>query len=624
MSWLSTRKSLWISAALALALALGVHSLPLDSLEAPFFDALKLLKPSFRPDPEITLLKLDSATTDDLNQIAPLPLETHLQIIKSLRTQHPKAVGLIVDFNRVERLDPENFKRHLPEFEATLRALEHDGTLVLLGNDFDVNGEVTAPAGLQHFPQSVAIIHRDGNVFGKDRVTRRALVSIFNRNAFEMALASKLTSPRDLPLPLGTFSAKESDSQFFLMDLPQASYRQVSALDVIKKTAPVQDIFQKIILIGSLQNENPNDFALTNRFGKNALRPKLELHGAILDNILNQRSILKVPFTLNYLLSSFIAFVIITLAFTLRPSRFLRSSGAIFIGSIVLSGGLFCGGIWLPIVPTLFTLIFSFYLTIPLRLYSENQRRFELEKQNQLMKEVEEMKTNFLQLVTHDLKTPVARMQALLEQIKRGMGDKLDTHNLALIENSFLAIDELNHFISSLLELTRLDSHGIRVDLKSKDINLILEQVLQKHSFAAQSKQIFISTQFEPLFPIKIDPELISKVLSNLIDNAIKYSPEKSTVFIETLEDNVHIEIKVRDQGRGISPDGLSKLFTRFYRVKTPETDSIKGTGLGLYLSKFFIEAHQGSISVKSALGLGTEFTVKLPLKIESKEKMYA
>ena len=126
-----------------------------------------------------------------------------------------------------------------------------------------------------------------------------------------------------------------------------------------------------------------------------------------------------------------------------------------------------------------------------------------------------------------------------------------------------------------------------------------------------------IRTDFETLFPIKVDAELISKVLSNLIDNAIKYSPENTSILIKTAEIENHIEITIEDQGIGIPNSELENVFNRFYRIKNDTTIKVKGTGLGLYLSRYFIEAHQGTISVESTPDQGTKFSIRLPMDLK-------
>ena len=308
-------------------------------------------------------------------------------------------------------------------------------------------------------------------------------------------------------------------------------------------------------------------------------------------------------------------------SFKIRPSKLIQLTICLLLGTFTLSLIIFqpiphLGSFYLPLGAPLISLTFSFYLIIPVRLYSEHRKRFALEKENKMLIEVEEMKTNFLQLVTHDLKTPIAKIQGFSESLKRSLSDRLTSKDLELMNHIFHANEDLNHFVNSILELSRIDNQGVRVHLQSKDINQILEQVILKLRFVAQSKKIQINTDFEPIFAIKLDTDLISKVLSNLIDNAIKYSAEGTTVHVKTREVGEFVEITVQDQGIGMSENDLTHLFGRFYRIKNEATQKIKGSGLGLYLSKYFIEAHRGQISVASQLGHGTEFKVLLPLEL--------
>jgi hypothetical protein len=176
--------------------------------------------------------------------------------------------------------------------------------------------------------------------------------------------------------------------------------------------------------------------------------------------------------------------------------------------------------------------------------------------------------------------------------------------------------EELNRFITSILELTRIESNKVKLDRQSKDVNKIIEDCVRKAEFQARAKHIRITTDLEPLFPIRIDAPLIAKVIANLIDNAIKYSPEGASVSIESRESTEKpgfIEITVTDTGHGIGQKDLDNLFSKFYRPKNDITMKTKGTGLGLYLSRYFVELHDGSLTMDSVEGKGSMVTLLLP-----------
>ena len=619
---------------LALVITASVLTFPLDFIEAPLYDLRQFF--SFKPsiDDRIAIITIDDQTINQLNDLNPLPLSYHLKAVQKLEEQGVKAVGYLIDFNKVERIDSQSFQKDIVQdfYRSTVR-LNAQGTPFMLGIPFDLNGEVTAPYPLNQIPQSVALVHRDGTIFGKDKVSRRALVSLYDRLAFEMALSNKIFANETIHNPPGTYRASDTDAQYFLLRYHQKDgliydqnyetfpYPRYSFIDLIEGKIPDGVLKDKIVLVGSLQRENPNDFTLISSLNHYGLTPKILVQANILDSIMNHQGISEVATPLLATFCFLLSLLIIIASFKKRPSKLIIFTILLIVGTFSLSILLFqpipyIGNFWLPLGAPLLSLALSFYLMIPLRLYSEHRKRYELEKQNKMLLEVEEMKTNFLQLVTHDLKTPVARIQGLTESLKRSLFEKLTPKDSEIMNSIMAANEELNHFINSLLELTKLDNQGVRVSLQSRDINQLLEAIVIKHRFAAQAKQIQVITHFETLFPIKIDSDLISKVLSNLIDNAIKYSPEKTKVTIETREVDSFVEISIRDQGIGIPENELQNLFSRFYRVKNDTTIKVKGTGLGLYLSKYFIEAHRGTISVESHFNEGTLFTIKLPLNL--------
>jgi two-component system phosphate regulon sensor histidine kinase PhoR len=622
---------------LASVIAASVLTFPLDFIEAPLYDFRQSLSVKPPVDDRIVIITIDDQTINQLNDLNPLPLSYHLQAVQKLEEQGVKAVGYLIDFNKVERIDSQSFQKEVAQdfYRSTVR-LNAQGVPFMLGIPFDLNGEVTAPYPLNQIPQSVALVHRDGTIFGKDKVTRRALVSLYDRLAFEMSLANKIYPNETIKNPPGTYRASDTDAQYFMLRYHQKDgviydsnyetfpYPRYSFIDLIEGKIPIGTLKDKIVLVGTFQRENPNDFTLISSTSKYGLTPKILVQANILDSILNHQGITEVPTPILAVFCFLLSLLIIVASFKKRPSRLILFTIFLIVGTFALSVLLFqpipiIGNYWLPLGAPLISLALSFYLMIPLRLYSEHRKRYELEKQHKMLIEVEEMKTNFLQLVTHDLKTPVARIQGLTESLQRSLAEKLSVKDLELMSHIYSANAELNHFINSLLELTKLDHEGVRVHLQSKDINLLLENIVLKHRFAAQAKKIQVDTHFETLFPIKIDGDLISKVLSNLIDNAIKYSPEGTRIAITTQEVDSQVEIMIQDQGIGIPEEELQNLFSRFYRIKNDTTIKVKGTGLGLYLSKYFIEAHRGEIQVTSSPA-GTCFKIHLPLNLSEAE----
>ena len=623
---------------LASVISISVMAFPLSLVEAPLLDLRQWLSLKPPVDDRIAIITIDDQSLNQLNETSPLPIQYHLKATQELAKQEVRAVGYAIDFNKVKRLDSNRFHSEtLQEFYRSTVRLNAQGTPFMLGIPYDVTGEVTAPFPLSQIPQGVALVHRDGTNFGKDKVTRRALISLYDKLAFEMALVNRIYSNETVLNPPGTYKTSDTDAQYFLFRLHQNqeviydpsyesfSYPRYSFSDLVEGKIPEGTLKDKIVLVGTFQRDNPSDFTLISSLSRFAPVPKILVQANILDSILNHQGIAEVPPSALAMICFFLSLAIIIASFKIRPSR-LISLTLFLLGSTILIALLLfqpfpiLGNTWLPLGAPFLSLTLSFYLMIPLRLYSEHRKRYALEEENKMLIHVEEMKTNFIQLVTHDLKTPVAKIEGLTEQLKRSLSERLTPKDLELIDTLLGANRELNQFIGSLLELTKLDHQGIRVTLQSKDITLLLEQIIQKHRFSALSKSIYIQTDFEPLFPIRIDVDLISKVLSNLIDNAIKYSPEGTQIKVSCKEVGDRVQIQVEDQGIGIPEAEMQNLFSRFYRVKNDTTIQVKGTGLGLYLSRYFIEAHKGTIGVSSTPGSGTTFTLSLPSDLSEKD----
>ena len=146
------------------------------------------------------------------------------------------------------------------------------------------------------------------------------------------------------------------------------------------------------------------------------------------------------------------------------------------------------------------------------------------------------------------------------------------------------------------------------------DINFLIEEIANELQPLANEKQIALILDLAPLFPIDGDLQLVKEVFLNLIQNAIQYGKPKSQVFIEAVEQDNFIKVKISDQGVGISKDEIPFLFDKFYRGKNSSI-SQQGSGLGLYLVKYFIELHEGRIHIESVLDKGTTVTVWLPIE---------
>jgi PAS domain S-box-containing protein len=229
-------------------------------------------------------------------------------------------------------------------------------------------------------------------------------------------------------------------------------------------------------------------------------------------------------------------------------------------------------------------------------------------------RQAEDLKSTFISVVSHELKTPVALIKGYAETLQREDADwdaQTVRDSLAVIKEE---ADHLTHLIDSLLEASRIQAGRLKLEPTDVSLPHLAHKVVD--GLRARTSVHTFEFDFPPdLPPVWGDPERLQEVLSNLIDNAVKYSPSGGTIWIGGRVDQSTVTVYVADQGIGIPPEEQARIFDRFQRVDSPEVRRAKGTGLGLYLVKAIVEAHGGRIWVESAPERGSIFIFTLPRK---------
>lgn len=229
-------------------------------------------------------------------------------------------------------------------------------------------------------------------------------------------------------------------------------------------------------------------------------------------------------------------------------------------------------------------------------------------------REAEEMKAMFVSVISHELKTPVALIKGYASTLRREdahWDEETVRESLAIIEEES---DRLDRLISNLLEASRIQTGTLKLELSDVSIPKLAAKVVER--FRVQTSKHELQLDFPPDFPVILaDEERLQEVFSNLISNAIKYSPDGGTIRIGGSVHQDHVEVFVADQGMGIPLAKQSKLFEPFYRVDSSLDRRTQGVGLGLFLCKAIIEGLGGHIWVESAPGQGSTFRFTLPLK---------
>jgi len=232
------------------------------------------------------------------------------------------------------------------------------------------------------------------------------------------------------------------------------------------------------------------------------------------------------------------------------------------------------------------------------------------------LKKLDHLKSIFLSLISHKLRTPITTISLFLQDIQHGVYDFNDP---AFAQNVKMINDEtlyLTRMVSDLLAFSQvMDGGGAGLQREPCDLNLIVAAIVHG-SQEAQSKP-GIETDFHevPLPPLSLDRKKITFALQQIIENAYKFSGEVGNVSISLLDGGDHVCVLVSDTGVGIPRDEISKVFEKFYQIDPGNTGQVRGFGLGLFYAREFIRLHGGSINLDSQHGLGATVTVMLPLQ---------
>jgi PAS domain S-box-containing protein len=228
-------------------------------------------------------------------------------------------------------------------------------------------------------------------------------------------------------------------------------------------------------------------------------------------------------------------------------------------------------------------------------------------------REVERMKTDFISSVSHELRTPLTSIKALNAAMLRDkeMPEETREQFLNVIEEDTVRLGGL---IEELLEVARIEAGTMKLDIDNVDVKEVVEEVRTCIAPLAGEKQIELVTEIAETVPvINADRSRIVSVFTNLVNNAVKFTPEAGRVEVLVTATFDGVQIEVKDTGIGIPESAIDKIFDRFYRVDRPGTE-IQGTGIGLAIVHKIVELHNGMIKVESEPGNGSKFTVTLPL----------
>jgi len=271
------------------------------------------------------------------------------------------------------------------------------------------------------------------------------------------------------------------------------------------------------------------------------------------------------------------------------------------------------------------TVVLSYFLVRSVQREVEQRQRAEklsekLKDLNKELHKLDEMKTEFLSLASHQLRTPLTSIKGYSSMILEGSFGRISNKVRTPIERIFESSSILAKIITDLLDVSKIEQGGLQYEMLTFSLASMVQSVVDEQQVSAKDKKIKLSLEMKQpgRYALKGDQVKLRQVVVNLVDNAIKYTDTGGWVKVLLQKrkqgDKKYIEIKVEDNGRGISPEMIKKLFQKFSRGQAGKKTNTGGSGLGLYLAKQIVKAHAGDLVVESdGVGKGSRFIIELP-----------
>jgi PAS domain S-box-containing protein len=221
------------------------------------------------------------------------------------------------------------------------------------------------------------------------------------------------------------------------------------------------------------------------------------------------------------------------------------------------------------------------------------------------------LREDFIGIASHELKTPLTSLKAYTQVLQNRFKDSTDATSLNIINKIEVQVTKVIQMVTNLLDVTSLQQKKLSLNIRLFDLNLLVSEIVD--SIQSTTKKHNIITELVPIPDVSGDKERVAQVITNLISNAVKYSPDADSVTVSSKLENGNVILLVTDQGIGIPKSDLKRVFARFYRVHDT-SKNFQGLGLGLFICSQIIEHHGGDIGVESEVGLGSTFWFSLPL----------
>ncbi len=230
------------------------------------------------------------------------------------------------------------------------------------------------------------------------------------------------------------------------------------------------------------------------------------------------------------------------------------------------------------------------------------------------LEETQQLQTQYMQRVAHELRAPLGAIASLLSVVSEGLTGQVPPKQRELVQRAEAKIAELLRLVNDLLTLTRSRHGALSDQIEPVNLSDVIQSVAGLHKARADSKRVTLAVEVPDLLPpVRGDAEGLTQVMTNLTANAIKYTPEGGSATITATQEGDEIVVRVRDTGIGIPAEELPRIFDEFYRATDARRFQRVGTGLGLSIARSIVDAHGGTLTAESQVGVGTTFTLRLP-----------
>lgn len=228
-------------------------------------------------------------------------------------------------------------------------------------------------------------------------------------------------------------------------------------------------------------------------------------------------------------------------------------------------------------------------------------------------KELERVKTEFLSLASHQLRSPLSNIKWYIEFLLNRRREQITDEVAEYLQKMYQRNVDMVDLVNTLLNLSRIEMGRIKIQKEETNVTDVATSVVEELTPRANEKRIRIETSFSGDTVMKSDSRLIRIILQNLLSNALRYTTEEGDVFVRIIASNSKVRFEVEDSGVGIPPDEQDKIFSKLYRATNAKKVEADGNGIGLYMCKELVEGLEGTINFTSTLGEGTTFFVDLP-----------